>query len=153
LSKVRGVPQRIAPGLDVAYLQRTDWWSKVDRSGGPDACWPWTQSVGSHGYGQTWDGVTVRLAHRVAWVLTYGPIPAGMTVDHDQDPCSLGKPCCNPRHLRLLSNIENATDNRQTRKTECPRGHPYDETNTYVDPKGHRRCRACGRYPYRKKQR
>lgn len=28
-------------------------------------------------------------------------------------------------------------------KTECPAGHPYNETNTYVDRKGSRRCRAC----------
>lgn len=26
---------------------------------------------------------------------------------------------------------------------ECPAGHPYDERNTYVDPRGHRRCRRC----------
>lgn len=30
-------------------------------------------------------------------------------------------------------------------KTECPKGHPYDDANTYVDPKGARRCRACAR--------
>lgn len=30
-------------------------------------------------------------------------------------------------------------------KSECPSGHPYDEANTYTDPKGARRCRACAR--------
>lgn len=30
-------------------------------------------------------------------------------------------------------------------KSECPSGHPYDEENTYIDPKGARRCRACAR--------
>lgn len=29
------------------------------------------------------------------------------------------------------------------RKTHCPKGHPYDEVNTYIDPKGKRRCRIC----------
>lgn len=31
------------------------------------------------------------------------------------------------------------------RSDACPSGHPYDETNTYVDPKGARRCRTCAR--------
>ena len=30
-------------------------------------------------------------------------------------------------------------------KTHCARGHPYDETNTAVTPKGRRYCRACHR--------
>jgi hypothetical protein len=29
-------------------------------------------------------------------------------------------------------------------KTHCPKGHPYDEANTYVD-KGKRICRICKR--------
>lgn len=28
-------------------------------------------------------------------------------------------------------------------KTHCPAGHPYDEHNTYFNPRGWRRCRAC----------
>lgn len=30
-------------------------------------------------------------------------------------------------------------------RDSCPNGHPYDEANTYVGPKGVRRCRACAR--------
>ncbi len=30
-------------------------------------------------------------------------------------------------------------------KTHCPRGHPYSDSNLYVDPKGNRRCRECKR--------
>lgn len=30
-------------------------------------------------------------------------------------------------------------------KKECPKGHPFDEANTYVNPKGKRECRACRR--------
>jgi hypothetical protein len=30
-------------------------------------------------------------------------------------------------------------------KTECSRGHEYTPANTYEDPKGRRRCRACDR--------
>jgi hypothetical protein len=28
-------------------------------------------------------------------------------------------------------------------KTHCPRGHQYDESNTEVDKRGWRRCKAC----------
>ena len=59
-----------APPLDVAWFATHDFWSKAmpDENG----CMIWHQSTGSHQYGQTWDGVTVRLAHRVAWVLHHG---------------------------------------------------------------------------------
>ena len=115
-------------------------WSNVEIGNHQD-CWLWKQSVGSHGYGQTFDGVTVRLAHRVAWALSIGPIPARMTIDHR---CR-NRRCVNPQHLRLLTNLENATDNGQGRKTHCPSGHPYDEANTHRDKRGHRKCRACAK--------
>lgn len=35
-------------------------------------------------------------------------------------------------------------------KTHCPKGHPYDEENTYVSPDGKRACKACGRENLRK---
>lgn len=31
----------------------------------------------------------------------------------------------------------------ESRKTECPKGHPYDEENTSKNGKGHRRCLTC----------
>ena len=31
------------------------------------------------------------------------------------------------------------------RKSHCPAGHPYDEANTYVNPRGGRSCRTCQR--------
>jgi len=30
-------------------------------------------------------------------------------------------------------------------KSHCPAGHPYDEANTYVNPRGGRSCRICRR--------
>lgn len=129
-----------APPLDLDYLRRT-FWSKVERPQDPAACWPWQQSRGSHGYGQTWDGITVRLAHRVAFELTFGRIPDDLTVDH----ICRQRICCNPAHMRLLTNSENGRWNGHAIKTHCIRGHAFDDENTYVDPRGHRRCRACVR--------
>lgn len=130
------------PAIDVSHIRQLgDWWAKVDY-GHPERCWPWKQSSASHGYGQTWDGTTVRLAHRVAWTLIHGAIPDDMTVDH---VCRT-RTCCNPLHLRLLSNEENARLNGNAVKTTCIHGHEYTPENTYVQPStGHRRCRACSR--------
>jgi hypothetical protein len=130
---------------------RARFWSSVEVRG-PDDCWPWLLSTGSHGYGQVgWaeGGRTVtKLAHRVAWELENGPIPDGMTVGHRHDLGCLSRICCNTRHMLLLTNEENGRDNGNLRKTECKRSHPLDEVNTYVDPSGHRRCRQCRREGY-----
>jgi len=118
---------------------------RCDPSGGPDACWPWLLSTGSHGYGNAWDGSTVVLAHRFAYETWIGPIPEELTVDHGcRNPI-----CINPVHLRLRTNEDNGGDNvianRLRAATHCKRGHRFDEANTYVDPAGRRHCRACRR--------
>ena len=71
------VPNRVAPPLDLTYLGDR-FWSKV-AVGSAEECWLWKLSVGSHGYGQIWDRITNRLTHRVAWELTFGSIPSGLT--------------------------------------------------------------------------
>lgn len=131
--------------IDLEYLNHRDWWAQVDIQG-PDECWPWKRSTASHGYGQTWDGTHVLLAHRVAWSLHHQQqVPAGQTIDHRPECLRI---CCNPNHLRVLSNVENATLNGQGWKTHCPHGHPYEGANLriYTNPRtGYtcRKCRAC----------
>src|SRR4051812_24942090 len=69
-------------------------WARVDRSGD---CWPWTAGTDHAGYGQVRAPTGETRAHRIAWELTHGPIPAGMFACHRCD-----KPiCCNPAHLFL----------------------------------------------------
>ena len=123
---------------------RKRFWSRVN-VGGESECWPFLMSTGNLGYGQIgWaeNGKTqMVLAHRVAWELTVGPIPGDLTIDH----ICRNRICCNPNHLRLLTNEENGRDNGNARKTHCPHGHPYSAENTRLDRHGHRYCKTCHR--------
>jgi hypothetical protein len=81
-------------------------WTKVAR-GEPDECWPWTAARigGRYGViGSNADGNF--LAHRIAWELTNGPVPAGLCVLHRCD----NPPCCNPAHLWLGTYADNNAD-------------------------------------------
>lgn len=81
--------------------------SKVDRSGGPNACHPWTAST-PKGYGRfKVDGRTKR-AHVVALVLKLGrPIAPGMRALHT---CVGNPACCNPDHLYEGTDADNVRD-------------------------------------------
>jgi hypothetical protein len=84
-------------------------WPRVDTSGGPDACWPWLGGSHGFGYGHFWINGRTTLAHRVAWELTRGPVPAGLCVLHDC-PDGDNPACCNPAHLWLGDKGVNNTD-------------------------------------------
>lgn len=85
----------------------------------PNGCWEWQASRVAEGYGQTRVGHgNQRRAHRVAYELTYGPIPEGMCVLHRCD----NPPCCNPEHLFLGTIADNNAD--MHRKGRHPHGGP-----------------------------
>lgn len=79
-------------------------WANADRSGGPDACWPWLDSSGD--YGTTGWGWVVTGAHRVAYALAKGSIQAGQVVRHACD----NPPCVNPAHLSVGTIADNNRD-------------------------------------------
>ena len=77
-------------------------WSHVDKSGGPDVCWPWTAYCNKLGYGVFGlNGKTV-LAHRFA----FGPVPEGKIICHSCD----NPPCCNELHLWAGTDASNRAD-------------------------------------------
>lgn len=86
-------------------------WARVDTTGGPDACWPWTGAVNSGGYGSvSWHG-TIVSAHRLAAFL-HGLVASPTAPDDRKDDgfvlhsCD-NRLCCNPKHHRVGTYGEN----------------------------------------------
>lgn len=112
---------------------------------GEAECWMWGGALNSGGYGvfRIAAGSMVRV-HRYAYELLVGSIPEGLELDHR---CRM-RPCCNPAHLEPVTQKVNTLRGisptaQNARKEKCPKGHPYDEANTYITPSGHRQCITC----------
>lgn len=82
-------------------------WERVDVRG-PDDCWPWKAGRSNRfGYGTLSFNGKNELAHRVAYVLTFGAISIGMNILHSCD----NPPCCNAfTHLREGTDKDNGAD-------------------------------------------
>lgn len=86
-------------------------------------------------------------AHRLICAAFHGPPEPGQVTMHLNDVRDDNR----PENLRWGSWKDNQVDavnkGRQSMivKTHCPRGHPYDEENTYFTPKGHRKCLKCAK--------
>lgn len=93
-------------------------WSRIDKSGGPDACWIWTASHNAGGYGNMWWDERVQPSHRISYELAYGAIPEGLQVCHHCD----NRPCCNPTHFFLGRHLENNRDKESKGRGNQPRG-------------------------------
>lgn len=129
-------------------------WERVVKSENPDDCWEWTgYRFKSTGYGgftrkcvgeNKWQPDT---AHRVAYLLSVGPIPPGLVIDH----LCRNRGCVNPGHMEVVTRGENvlrgeSLSAKQARQTHCKNGHEFTEENTYRKPSDNRReCRICQR--------
>jgi len=98
-----------------------DFWSKVDKSAGPDGCWIWLGQIGHLGYGYVRRGKGRTMAHRRSWELTKGIIPDGLLALHRCD----NPPCVNPAHLFLGTHIDNSND----KVSKGRQWHPTGEVN------------------------
>ena len=121
------------------------------RIGYESGCWVWDGGLSSKGYAQIVIAGKRKMAHRVAYEETIGPIPDGMMLDH----LCRNRACCNPKHLEPVTNTENQKRGlKGTLKTHCARGHAYVEGNIYRHKSNGRirsRCLTCTRAKYGRK--
>jgi hypothetical protein len=136
-------------------------WQKIDKDGPVPAdrpelgpCWLWLGYKNARGYGRTTLSGRLTMVHRAVYEELVGPLPVGLDPDH----LCMNPPCCNPSHIEPVTRSVNAKRGRQgeylrkkqTSKTHCPKGHPYDEANTINLTNGrygtpYRVCRECRR--------
>ncbi len=110
-----------------------------------NGCRLWQGSRHSQGYGQIYHkkpngSRTMLFAHRVAWELEYGPIPAGLCVCHS---CDVPR-CVNTVHLFLGTRGDNMLDKARKGRSNVPQGnfHP----NAKLSPDEVRAIRNLNRY-------
>lgn len=143
LGHVKGQPARFIAGHNRRRNRPLEerFWERVDKNA-PNGCWVWVAGKIPAGYGSL-GGVR---AHRFAYELLVGPIPAGLELDH----LCRNRACVNPAHLEPVTHHENILRGqspaaKNAGKTHCVRGHEYSDENTYVQSDGSRRCRKCAR--------
>lgn len=90
-------------------------WLHVNKTA---TCWLWTGSQFAKGYGRVRRGKIVLQAHRVAWELNNGPVPACQCVCHRCDTPN----CVRPDHLFLGTAEENNIDRDTKGRQRTPHG-------------------------------
>lgn len=87
------------------------------------SCWLWTGYIDANGYGMAYvgkrhgGGSKSWYAHRFAYVIAHGDVPAGAVVMHTCD----NPTCVNPDHLRLGTQAENMREASEKGRMNSPR--------------------------------
>ena len=121
-------------------------WAKVKKL--ENGCWEWIGALLASGYGQFALRHNQNVsAHRISYEWENGAIPEELQLDH----LCRNRKCVNPEHLQPVTKRDNILRGvgfgaKNSQKTHCPKGHPYDLFNTYHIPNGRRGCRICMKY-------
>lgn len=114
-------------------------WALVDRTGGPQRCWPWTGPRTAAGAGVFRLRGRRTTARRYAYRAEYGdPGPLRVVVT-----CELAL-CVNPRHLTVRTAAEIVLGNGSAAAVNAARTCQHPRDSWYVHPgDGRRECRLC----------
>lgn len=113
-----------------------------------NGCWLWVGYLNRDGYGILSGEEFSTLAHRISYFCFKGQIPKNYEIDH---LCRV-RNCINPDHLESVTHKVNTLRGetlpaKNLKKTHCPKGHPYIETNIYLEKSKYntllRRCKTC----------
>ena len=96
-----------------------DFWALVDKTA-PNGCWLFPRGLDKDGYGHFKVRGRQRIAHRLSWEFTKGPIPPGLMVLHRCD----NPPCVNPEHLFLGTARDNMADCLSKGRRRIAERHP-----------------------------
>jgi len=118
MNEANKVVPRAQKEIKISEKDIARFWSKVDKSGGPDACWPWMAGKLKAGYGKFKAYGRTLTSHRVSHSISKGYIPKdgsyhGICVCHKCDV----KLCCNPSHLFLGTQADNVKDREDKGRT------------------------------------
>ena len=94
--------------MDLTEKQIAYFWERVDKTGGEDACWNWTFSCFTNGYGRASYNNKSRRSHVLALTLSAGPPPKDKP--YALHSCKQNRKCCNPAHLRWGNAADNSGD-------------------------------------------
>lgn len=119
--------------------------SKVDRSGGPNACHLWTAGKDRVGYGKFWARGCSARAHRVAYSIAHGVVPPTTYVCHRCDTPA----CVNPEHLFAGTPLDNMRDKMAKGRLRVPFGYANGRAKlTRADVVEVRRLAGIGVFQY-----
>ncbi len=90
-------------------MKAEEFWDRLDRT---DGCWTWAGARDPYGYGMLKAEGRAWKAHRLAWQLAHGELPAGVRIVQTCHNAA----CCRPEHL-----VATKGDQRQ-RKPRRPSG-------------------------------
>lgn len=114
-----------------------------------NSCWLWSGGLHEGGYGVFNSGTRLMGSHRWIYQQVFGKIPNGYEIDH---LCKTPG-CVRPSHLEAVTPSENCKRSSSwhhfvrsaSKIRECPKGHPYNDVNTYLDKQNCRHCKTCDR--------